>query len=142
MDEIGDKHLQAFIDELDREIKWEWRHEKLHRKMMWYANWATWAARVLLLAMSTYELNNYGKATPELWSKLTIAILAVLNLGLPLLSSTFRFQQRQEVHDTVAREYSAIRLELLSGQISLEEAVKKFTETRRQPTEAIIRRTP
>jgi hypothetical protein len=142
MDEIGGQHFEAFIEDLDYQIKWEWRHEMLHRKMMWYLNWATWAARVLLLAMSTYELNNYGKIAPELWSKLTIAILAVLNLGFPLLSATFRFQQRQEVHDKIAREYSSIRLELVSGQISLQEAVKRFTENRRQPTEAIIRRTP
>lgn len=142
MDESKVKHLQAFIDELDCQIKWEWRHEKLHRKMMWYINWATWAARVLLLAMSTYELNNYGRAAPQLWSKFTIAILSVLNLGFPLLAATFRFQQRQEVHDTIARDYSAIRLEVVSGQITLEEAVKRFSEIRRQPTEAIIRRTP
>jgi hypothetical protein len=142
MAEISDKHFEAFIDELDREIKLEWRHEKLHRKMMWYINWATWVARVLLLAMSTYELNNYGKAAPQLWSKITIAILSVMNIGFPLMSATFRFQQRQEVHDKVAREYSSIRVELVSGQITLEEAVKRFTETRRQPTEAIIRRTP
>jgi len=141
-DETAEKHFQAFIEELDREIKFEWRHEKLHRKMMWYINWATWVSRVLLLAMSTYELNNYGKSAPQLWSKLTIAILSVLNLGLPLMSATFRFQQRQEVHDKVAREYSSIRVELVSGQISLEDAVKRFTETRRQPTEAVIRRTP
>src|SRR4051812_9819138 len=117
MDEIGNKHFEAFIEELDREIKLEWRHERLHRKMMWSINWATWVARVLLLAMGTYELNNYGKGTPQLWSKLTIAILSVLNLGFPLMSATFRFQQRQEVHDKVAREYSSIRVELVSGQI-------------------------
>ena len=142
MDEISSRHHEAFVEELEREIKWEWRHEKLHRKMMWYINWATWVARVLLLALATYELNNYGKAAPQLWSKLTIALLSVLNLGFPLMSATFRFQQRQEVHDKVAREYSSIRVELVSGQITLEEAVKRFTETRRQPTEAIIRRTP
>jgi hypothetical protein len=142
MSELDEKHLQAFIDELDCQIKWEWKHEKLHRKMMWYINWATWIARVLLLAFSTYELNNYGKAPSELWSKLTIAVLSVMNLGLPLLSSTFRFQQRQEVHDSIAREFSSLRVELLSGQITLEEAVKRFAKSRKQPTEAIIRRTP
>jgi hypothetical protein len=110
--------------------------------MMWYINWATWVARVLLLALAAFEVSSYSKTTPQLWSKLTIAVLSVLNLGFPLMSATFRFQQRQEVHDKVAREYSSIRVELVSGQISLGEAVKKFTETRRQPTEAIIRRTP
>jgi hypothetical protein len=105
-------------------------------------HWATWGSRVLLLGMSTYELNNYGKSPPELWSKLTRAILSVLNLGLPLMSAAFRFQQRQEVHDKVAREYSSLRVELVPGQITLEDAVRRFTETRRQPTEALIRRTP
>lgn len=142
MDEVSKRKQDAFIEELDKEIYWEKKHEKLHRKAMWYINWATWIVRVLLLAMGAYELNNYMKVSPELWSKLTVAILSMFNLGLPLLSSTFRFQQRQEVHDTIAREYSSIRVELVSGQTKLEDAVRSFTKLRRKPTEAIIRKTP
>src|SRR5947209_9122334 len=116
MDDITTKHFEAFIEELDREIKFEWRHEKMHRKMMWYINWAAWVSRVLLLAAATFELSSYGKAAPQLWSKAAIAFLSVLNLGLPLMSASFRFQQRQEVHDKVAREYSSLRVELVAGQ--------------------------
>ena len=136
------EHTDAFLKELDGEIGWEWRWEKQNRLWTQVLNWATWVARVLLLALSTYQISSYKLVTVQPWVLFSIALVSVMNIGLPLLAVTFRFQQRQEVHDRQAREYSVIRVELLSGWISLEEAVDRFKEIRRQPTEAVIRRTP
>ena len=135
------EHTDAFISELDREIWWEWHWEKRHRRWTWGVNWAIWVARVLLLALSTYQLSSYGKVPVQPWVLFSIALLSVMNVGLPLLAVTFRFQQRQEVHDRNARAYSVIRVELLSGRVSLDDAVHRFKEVREQPTEAVIRRT-
>ena len=132
-------HEQAFLEELDRETVWEWKWEKRHRKWGWGINWATWVARLFLLALSWYQVT---AKSSDVWIPLLLALLSMLNIALPLLAFTFRFQQRQEVHDTHAREYSAIRVEFLSGQLALGEAVRKFTETRRKPTEKVIRTTP
>ena len=52
-----------------------------------------------------------------------------------------RFQQRQEVFDRNAREYTAIKMELLTGKITLDIAVDRFNKIYKQPTEAVIRRT-
>lgn len=134
--------LSSFVADLETEIWWEWHYEKRHRKWTWGVNWATWVARAALLGFSTYQLSSYGRIAPQLWVLLTVAFVATMNLGLPLLSVTFRFQQRQEVHDRNAREYEVIKTELLSGQISLSEASQRFKEIRRQPTEVVIRRTP
>ena len=136
------EHMDAFLTELDSEIRWEWRWEKQNRRWTQILNWATWVARVLLLALSTYQISSHNQTTVQPWVLFSIAFLSLMNIGLPLLAVTFRFQQRQEVHDHQAREYSVIRVELLSGRISLEEAVDRFKEIRRQPTEAVIRRTP
>ena len=136
-----EQHQEAFISELDREIWWEWHWEKRHRRWTWGVNWAGWVARVLLLALSTYQLSTYGKSPVQLPVIFFIALLSMLNVGLPLLAVTFRFQQRQEVHDRIARAYSVIRVELLSGRISLDNAVRRFKEIREQPTELVIRRT-
>jgi hypothetical protein len=136
------EHMDAFLTELDSEIRWEWRWEKQNRRWTQILNWATWVARVLLLALSTYQISSYNQGPVQPWVLFSIAFVSVMNIGLPLLAVTFRFQQRQEVHDRQAREYSVIRVELLSGRISLEDAVDRFKEIRRQPTEAVIRRTP
>lgn len=130
----------AFLQELDREIGFEWKYEKLHRGWMLHLHWIGWVARVLLLALAWYRL------TPEYldWNNalaFAMAFLAMLNIALPLLATTFRFQQRQEVHDKIAREYSALRIEFVSGQVDLANAVRRFTDTRRQPTEKVIRGT-
>lgn len=135
------EHTDAFISELDSEIWREWHWEKRHRRWTWGVNWATWVARVLLLALSTYQLSSYGKVPVQLWILFSIALLSVMNVGLPLLAVTFRFQQRQEVHDRNARAYLVIRVELLSGSVSLDEAIRRFKEVCEQPTEAVIRRT-
>ncbi|MFI5303410.1 MAG: hypothetical protein ACHQYP_01330 [Nitrospiria bacterium] len=138
----SDEQMKAFLTELESEIGWEWHWEKRHRRWTWGVNWATWVARVFLLALSTYQLSSYSKTPPELWVLFSVAFLSVMNMGLPLLSVTFRFQQRQEVHDRHAREYAVIKVEILSGRITFDQAVERFTEIRRQPTEAVIRRTP
>ena len=135
------ENMDAFLTELDSEIRWEWRWEKQNRHGTQILNWGTWVARVLLLGLSTYQISSYNIDAVQLWVLFSIAFLSVMNIGLPLLAVTFRFQQRQEVHDSQAREYSVIRVELLSGRISLEEAVDRFKAIRRQPTEAVIRRT-
>ncbi len=135
-------HEQVFLEELDREIAWEWKWEKRHRYWNWGVNWATWLARLFLLALSWYQLTGVTLDGTNSWGVFWLALLSMFNVALPLLSYTFRFQQRQEVHDTHAREYSATRVEFLSGQISLSEAVQKFTLTRRKPTEKVIRGTP
>lgn len=137
-----EKLVDAFVEELDREIHWEWRWEKKHRRWTWAVNWAGWVARLLILALTTYQLNSYSKGPPPVWLLGLVVVLSLLNLGLPLLAVTFRFQQRQEVHDRNAREYSVIRLEVVTQQIALAEAVQRFKELRRQPTEVLIRRTP
>lgn len=72
----------------------------------------------------------------------TLTSLALLNLALPQLASTFKFQQRQEIYDWHARCYSAIRVQFLSGQIDLANAVARFTEVSQKPTESVIRGTP
>jgi uncharacterized membrane protein len=131
----------SFLKELDSQIWWEWHWEKRHRHCMWAINWAAWVARVLLLAFASFKLT-LGKVNDPLWLGIAIAVLALVNVAAPLLSVTFRFQQRQEVHDRNARAYSVIKVEYTSGQISLEEAVKRFTSIMEQPTEAVIRKTP
>lgn len=135
-------HERAFLEELDREIAWEWKWEKRHRNWGWGINWATWLARLFLLALSWYQLTGANAGGGSSWVIFSLALLSMFNIALPLLAHTFRFQQRQEVHDTHAREYSAIRVEFLSGQLKLSDAVQKFTETRRKPTEKVIRGTP
>lgn len=131
-----------FIKELDNEIFWEWKWEKRHRMWSWGINWASWVTRLFLLALGWYQITSKNTVADQSWVILVIAFLAMFNIALPLLSFTFRFQQRQEVHDSNAREYSAIRVEFLSGQLTLADAVHRFTEHRRKPTERVIRLTP
>ena len=139
--ELNDQD-KAFLEELDREIAWEWKWEKRHRRWGWGINWTTWLARLLLLALSSYQANRPAAQSAQAWIPLSLAVLAMLNVALPLLAYTFRFQQRQEVHDGNAREYCVIRVQFLSGLLGLADAVNRFADIRRTPTEKTIRGTP
>jgi hypothetical protein len=135
-------HEKEFLVDLDREIEWHWKWEKQWRDAMFRAHWAGWVIRVLLLVITSVQLSVFDKSVPPLWLLFTMAFLALVNVALPQLASTFRFQQRQQVYDWHARAYSVIRTELVSGQLDLPTAVRRFSEIRAQPTESIIRGTP
>lgn len=138
-----DQQLGAFLGELNAEIGWEWKWEKQNRFLLFGSNWVTWSARILVLGLSTYAATNYQKDASWLSPiLLLVAVLSVTNVGVPLLASALRLQQRQEVHDRNARAYCVIRTQLLSGQITLAQAVARFADIRRNPTEPIIRQTP
>jgi len=132
----------SFLKALAAQTAWEWKWEKRHRKWGWGINWATWVSRLFILALAWFQWTGGGKASPSLWVSFTLALLSLFNIALPLLTYTFRFQQRQEVHDRNAREYECIKVELDAGQVDLPTAVRRFTETRRQPTEKLVRGTP
>jgi len=133
---------QTFISELDSEIRWEWHWEKFNRRFYVATNWMIWTARFLLLALATYQISIGKEVLYQPLIIFSIAALSMLNVALPLLSATLKFQQRQEVHDRNAREYSVIKTELLAGTTSLNIAVERFNKIRRHSTEATIRRTP
>ncbi|MGD0540347.1 MAG: hypothetical protein ABSB33_02405 [Tepidisphaeraceae bacterium] len=137
-----DERNKAFLQELEREIAWQWKWEKRFRRFLFALNWATWFVRVLILAIAAFQVSWIQQGTPSVWIVFSLAVLSVLNIGIPMISTTFRHQQRQEIYDTHAREYSAIRIEFLTGQVDLATAVQMFTKVQRQPVEALIRKTP
>ena len=137
-----DERYETFLQELDREIAWQWKWEKRYRRFVFALNWATWLVRVLILAIATFQVSWIQQGPPSLWIVFSLALLSVLNIGIPMISTTFRHQQRQEIYDTHAREYSAIRIEFLTGQIDLATAIQMFTKVQRQPVEVLIRKTP
>jgi len=133
--------IDNFLAALAEETRCEWKWEKLHRNWGGVINWATWLSRLLILALAWFQWSVNPTVDCPAWVPFTLALLAMLNIALPLLTYTFRFQQRQEVHDGNAREYECIKVELEAGQIDLPTAVARFTERLRQPTERVIRNT-
>lgn len=130
---------KTFMNELDNEIQWEWRWVKLNQKYSISINWITWIARFVLLALAVYQIK-LGKIPT--WVIFSIAVLSMLNVALPLLFVTFKFKQRLELHDRNAREYTAIKTELSAKTITLNTAIKRFTDIYKQSPEETIRRTP
>jgi len=138
-----EEKARSFLAEVDRELAWQWKWEKRYRRLVFAVHWSTWFVRVLILAIATFQVSWLPQGSPpNVWVVFALALLSVLNIGLPLISSTFRHQQRQEVYDTHAREYSAIRLEFVTGQVDLATAIQMFTKVQRQPVEVLIRKTP
>ena len=137
---MDDKARDIFIEELDREITWQWKWEKLNRRLNTITILATWFSSFLILVLSFYQLQ-LGLHFQR-WVILSIAGLSLITVSLPVLSTTMRFQQKQQVYDQMARTYSFIRIQLLTGQISLEKAIAEFGEIHRQPTEKVIWQTP
>ncbi|MBI4722319.1 MAG: hypothetical protein HY769_04865 [Candidatus Stahlbacteria bacterium] len=130
---------ESFMNKLDNEIQWEWRWIKLNQKFSHGINWTAWISRFLLLASAVYQIK-LGKT--ETWVVSGIAVLSMLNVALPLLSVTFKFQQRLELHDRNAREYTAIKIKLLAKTITLDTDIEEFTNIYKQSPEDIIHRTP
>lgn len=131
----------SFLAALAAETAWEWKWEKRQRVWGSALSWATWLSRLCILALAWFQWTDDPGSGPTPWVAFSLALLAMLNVALPLLTYTFRFQQRQEVHDGNAREYECIKVEFEAGQIDLATAVLRFTERRRQPTEKVIRST-
>jgi hypothetical protein len=132
----------AFLHELEKVTAREWKWEKWNRSWDIGINWAIWLARLFLLALSWFQLNWANASAGSSWVVLSLAILSAFNIALPLLAFTFRFRQRQKVHDFQAKSYTAIRVELDCGQISFSNAIRKFTETRLISTEDRVQNTP
>jgi len=137
---MDEKARDIFIEELDREITWQWKWEKLNRRLNTTTILTTWFSSFLILVLSFYQLQ-LGLDFQR-WIILSIAGLSLVTVSLPVLSRTMRFQQKQEVYDRMARTYSFIHIRLLTEQISLERAIEAFGEVNCKPTEKVIRETP
>lgn len=109
---------------------------------MWGVNWASWICRLVLLAITSYQLSTSGRGIPPLWFAAAAALFSMLNVALPLVSTTFKFQQRQEVHDRTARAYDILRTEFETHQIDLPAAMARYAAIYEQPTETLVRKVP
>lgn len=128
-----------FLAELEWEIKWQWRWEKKYRRLAYAMTWATWLSSFLILVLAFYQLQ-LGTDLQK-WVILAITALSTLSVSLPVLSMSFKFQQRQEVYDRMGRAYSLLKMKVEMGAIGLEDALAEFERIHSQPTEKVIRET-
>jgi len=130
----------TFIQELDREISWQWKWERLNRILNTITVLVNHFSTFLILVLSFYQLRlgmNFQR-----WVIFLIAVLSVIAIALTLLSNAMRFQQKQQVYDQMARAYSFIRIQLITKQIPLDKAISAFGEIHIRPTEKVIREMP
>lgn len=130
---------ERFLAELDWELRWQWRWEKKYRRLYYGVTWISWLSSFLILVLSFYQLQIVTEL--QKWVILSITILSMLSVSLPVLAMSFKFQQRQEVYDRMARAYSLLKLKLEMGLIDLPEAINDFERIHLQPTEKVIRET-
>jgi len=133
------KARDRLLQELQTEIKWQWRWEKKFRRLNYYTILVSWLSGFLILVICTYQFQ-IMPSVPK-WTIMANAFLSMLSVSLPLLANAFKFQQRQEVYDRMARAYSLLNTKLDMGYISVEEALKQFEAIHSQPTEKFIRDT-
>lgn len=126
--------------ELKWEIDWQWRWEKKYRRLYYCATLMSWLAGFMVTVISVYQL--WSGDSIQKWTIAANALLSVLSVSLPLLSNTFKFQQRQEVYDRMARVYTLLNTKLEMGIMSVEDALREFELIHLQPTEKVIRNTP
>jgi len=137
---MNENARDMFIQKLNEEIAWQWKWEKLNRFFNTTTMWVTLFSSFLILVLSFLQLQ-IGSVSQR-WLILSIAVLSVATISCSLISTTMRFQQRQQVYDQMARAYDFIRIQLLTELISLEDAVAAFGKIHCQPTEKVIRETP
>jgi hypothetical protein len=142
---------EAFLRDLESSLATEWRHHYGARLLVWAAQLGVWISRILIMAVATftfgrqmYAMSSGSKIEPleQFWVGVSLQILAVMNIGIPLLAYQMRFQQRQVVFDRNARDYANLRLDWLTGQVKLPEATVRLKEIRSRLPENDIRSTP
>jgi len=137
---MNENARDIFLKKLNEEISWQWKWEKLNRFFNTTTKWVTLFSSFLILVLSFLQLQ-IGSVSQR-WLILSIAVFSVATISCSLISTTMRFQQRQQVYDQMARAYDFIRIQLLTELISLEDAVASFGKIHCQPTEKVIRETP
>lgn len=130
---------ERLLLEVQAEIKWQWRWEKKYRRLHYHTILVSWLSGFIILVVCTYQFQ-VMPSVPE-WTIMANAFLSMLSVSLPLLSNAFKFQQRQEVYDRMARAYSLLNTKVEMGCLSTEEALKQFETIHSQPTEKVIRDT-
>lgn len=133
------KARERLVAEIKLEIKWQWRWEKKYRRLHYYATFMSWLSGFLILGICAYQFQVMSPV-PK-WTIVANAFLSMLSVSLPLLSNTFKFQQRQEVFDRLAKSYSLLKTKLEMGVVSTDDALKQFESLHSQPTEKVIRDT-
>ena len=140
--ETSNKPLSCFLQDLEAELAWEWKWMRMNRAWTFGFQWASWCARILLLAAAIYQLTAFAKGKVDFWLVAFIALFSTLNLVLPFVATSFRFAQRLQVHDQTARAYDNIRVELRANRIDLAEAVDRYKEIRKESPESLVRKMP
>lgn len=136
---VGAHPKDRLLKELEWEIPWQWRWEKKYRRLTYGVTWLSWLSSFLILVLAFYQLQ-LGSDLQK-WVILAITILSTLSVSLPVLAMSFKFQQRQEVYDRMARSYTLLKLKLEIGAIELPAALAEFERIHSQPTEKVIRET-
>ncbi|GAB4056965.1 hypothetical protein [Uliginosibacterium sediminicola] len=134
-----DQEKEKVIAVLEREIQWQWRWEKLNRFYHHTTIWLQWVCTLAVVVLSIYQVQLSNQL--EKWVIFTIAALSTLGSTIPGLSAQFKFQQRQQVYDEMARAYELIKIKIEIDAISAKQALKLFSEIHEKPTERVIRET-
>lgn len=129
----------AVLGLLRREIAFQWRWEKLNRFYAHTAIWLAWICTITIVGLSFFQLQMGNEL--QKWVILAICLLSALSSTLPGLSAQFKFQQRQQVYDEMARAYSLVEIKLQIDAITPRKALELFEKFHERPTEKVIRET-
>ena len=132
---MNDQVRQTLLAAVEREIAASWQWEKHNRYWMIWFTWISWGARLILLALASYQVSAFVQKPPPTWFSLLLTVLALLGLAVPHLATLCRFQQRQQVHDVKARAYEVLKTKLLTGQTSVADATKQYEDIMRRSPE-------
>ena len=129
----------AVLALLSREIAFQWRWEKINRYYAHAAIGLAWLCTITIVGLSFFQLQMGNDL--QKWVILSICLLSALSSTLPGLSAQFKFQQRQQVYDEMARVYSLLEIKLQIDAITPGKALELFEKFHERPTEKVIRET-
>ncbi len=154
---VEEENNKKFIETLDSEIAFQFRWEKLNRDESGLVNFLTWLLPMFSLVLST-SIASRSSRKPWVFKKSfrrisinlnlyrfvsgIVVIITVVSLSLPFLNSLIKFDKKQEVYDTRAKQYQIIKLKLITHQISLNEATSQFEKIHTVSPEKLIRQLP
>ena len=129
-----------FLDKLNREISWNYKWESLNRHLYIACSCIIWTCNLLILVFAGYQLQL--RENPQHKITVIIALLSTVAITLPILSLNLKWQQRQQVHDGLARQFDLIKVKFETGQLDLGDAVKQFEKIHKKTPELLIQNTP
>lgn len=128
--------LDILTQKLETEIAWQWKWERHNRNLYFWSRWISWLANLAVFSLALILARAQLASGPASIILIIIASLSGISVFVQVLTHTMKFQSRQRLHDTMAREYEILLMEANASMVDVSVAFERFANIHRKPCES------